>query len=88
MVDSDSIGYDLATHCLYIGNDGGDAHETYSMLSVVDTTAASKLADIKIDDNTLEAMALERSSPKLYVNNKTENQVDVIDRAKRTFTTV
>lgn len=55
------------------------------MLSVVDTTAASKLADIKIDDNTLDTMALERSSPKLYVNNKTKNQVDVIDSAKRTL---
>jgi hypothetical protein len=85
LVDTDSIGYDPATHYLYIDNGGGDANQTYSMLSVVDTTAASKLADIKIDGDTLEAMALERSSPNLYVNNKAKNQVDVIDRAKRTL---
>jgi DNA-binding beta-propeller fold protein YncE len=81
--DADSIGYDPATKYLYIDNGGGDVHETFSMLSVVDTTAGKKLADIKIDGDTLEAMALEKSSPKMYVNNKAKNQVDVVDREKR-----
>ena len=81
--DSDSIGYDPATKYLYIDNGGGDVHQTYSMLSVVDTTAGAKLADIKIDGDTLEAIALEKSSPKIYVNNKAKSQVDVIDREKR-----
>src|SRR5260370_10263470 len=53
------------------------------MLSVVDTTAGKKLADIKIDGDTLEAMALEKLSPKIYVNNKAKNQVDLVDREKR-----
>lgn len=83
--DSDSIGYDPKTKYLYIDNGGGDVHETYSMLSVVDTTAGKKLADIKIDGDTLEAMALETSSARLYVNNKAKNQVDVVDREKRTL---
>jgi len=81
--DSDSIGYDPKTKYLYVDNGGGDVHQTYSMLSVVDTTAGKKLADIKIDGDTLEAMALETSTPKLYVNNKAKNQVDVVDREKR-----
>jgi DNA-binding beta-propeller fold protein YncE len=81
--DSDSIGYDPATKYLYIDNGGGDVHETYSMLSVVDTTAGKKLADIKIDGDTLEAMALETSSPRMYVNNRAKNQVDVVDRGTR-----
>jgi DNA-binding beta-propeller fold protein YncE len=85
--DSDSIGYDEKTKYLYIDNGGGDVHQTYSMLSVVDTTAGKKLADIKIDGDTLEAMALESSNPKLYVNNKTKNQVDVVDREKRALVT-
>jgi len=83
--DADSIGYDPTTKYLYIDNGGGDVHQTYSMLSVVDTTAGKKLADIKIDGDTLEAMALEKSSPKIYVNNKAKSQVDVIDREKRTL---
>jgi len=82
--DADSIGYDSKTRYLYIDNGGGDVHQTYSMLSVVDTTAGKKLADIKIEGETLEAMALESSSPRLYVNNKAKNQVDVVDREKRT----
>jgi len=81
--DADSIGYDAKTKYLYIDNGGGDVHQTYSMLSVVDTTAGKKLADIKIDGETLEAMTLENSTPRLYVNNKAKNQVDVVDREKR-----
>jgi DNA-binding beta-propeller fold protein YncE len=81
--DADSIGYDPKTNYLYIDNGGGDVHQTYSMLSVVDTTAGKKLADIKIDGDTLEAMSLESSTSRLYVNNKAKNQVDVVDREKR-----
>ena len=81
--DADSIGYDPATKYLYIDNGGGDDHQTYSMLSVVDTTASQKLADLKIDGETLEAMALEKSTPKMYVNNRAKNQVSVVDREKR-----
>jgi DNA-binding beta-propeller fold protein YncE len=81
--DADSIGYDAKTKYLYIDNGGGDVHQTYSMLSVVDTTAGKKLADIQIDGDTLEAMALDTSTPRLYVNNKAKNQVDVVDREKR-----
>jgi len=81
--DADSIGYDPATKYLYIDNGGGDVHQTYSMLSVVDTTAGKKLTDIKIDGDTLEAMALEKGSSRIYLNNKAKSQVDVIDREKR-----
>jgi DNA-binding beta-propeller fold protein YncE len=79
-VDADSIGYDPATHDLYIVNGGDNAHETFTMLSVVDTTAGKKLADIKIDGDTLEAMALEKMGTMLYLDNPAKNTVDVIDR--------
>jgi DNA-binding beta-propeller fold protein YncE len=81
--DSDSIGYDPKTKYLYVDNGGGDVHETYSMFSIIDTTAGKKVTDIKIDGDTLEAMALEKSSPKIFVNNKAKNQVEVVDRDKR-----
>jgi DNA-binding beta-propeller fold protein YncE len=83
LLDADSIGYDPATKFLYIDNGGGDAHETYSMISVVDTTAGKKVADMKVEGDTLEAMALEGASPKMYVNNRAKSQVEVIDRNKR-----
>src|ERR1035437_4456171 len=79
-VDADSIGYDPATHYLYVVNGGDNAHENFTMLSVVDTTSDQKLADIKIDGDTLEAMALETSGDRLYLNNPAKNEVEVIDR--------
>lgn len=79
-VDSDSIGYDPATRDLYIDDGGGDAHETFSMLSVVNTTSGTKVADMKIDGDTLEAMALEPSGSRMYVNNRARNQIAVVDR--------
>jgi len=82
-VDSDSIGYDPTTHDLYVDDGGGDAHESFSMLSVVDTTHDKKVADIKIDGDTLEAMALAKSSPLLYVNNPAKNWIDVVNRHTR-----
>jgi DNA-binding beta-propeller fold protein YncE len=84
-VDADSIGYDPATHYLYIDNGGGDAHESFSMLSVVNTTSDKKVADIQIEGETLEAMALARSSDRLYVNNPAKNQVDVLNRKTRSL---
>lgn len=86
-VDADSIGYDPATGDLYVDNGGGDAHETFSMLSAVNTTSGQKVADIKIDGDTLEAMALERRSPRLYVNNPAKNQVNVINRKTHSLIT-
>ena len=71
--DADSIGYDPTTKYLYIDNGGGDVHQTYSMLSVVDTTASQKLADLKIDGETLEVMTLEKSTSRMYVNNRAKN---------------
>src|ERR1700757_5377096 len=72
---------------LYVDNGGGDVHQPYSMLSVVDTTAGEKVTDIKVDGDTLEAMILDKSSPRIFLNNKDKGRVDVIDREKRTLIT-
>jgi DNA-binding beta-propeller fold protein YncE len=78
-VDTDSIGYDPATHDLYVVNGGGDAHQSFSMLSVVNTTADKKVAETKIDGGTPEAMALAPASPQLYINNPSKSLVDVVN---------
>jgi DNA-binding beta-propeller fold protein YncE len=83
--DADSIGYDLSRKYLYIDNGGGDAGQTYSMISVVDTNAGKKVSDIKVDGDTLEAMALDNYRPRLYVNDRAKNTVVVIDRLKNTI---
>ncbi|MDE3135995.1 MAG: hypothetical protein KGL59_05450 [Acidobacteriota bacterium] len=80
---SDSIGYDPATQDLYVDNGGGDAHETFTMLSIINTKTESKIADIRIDGSALEAMALAKSSPLLYVDNPAKVEVDVVNRKTR-----
>lgn len=80
--DADSIGYDLSRKYLYVDNGGGDIHQTYSMLSVIDTNSNHKLNDIKIDGDTLEAMALDTYRPRAYINDKAKNSVVVVDRFK------
>jgi DNA-binding beta-propeller fold protein YncE len=78
--DADSIGYDISRKYLYVDNGGGDVGQTYSMLSAIDTTSDRKLSDMRIEGDSLEAMALDNYRPHIYVNDKATNQVIVVDR--------
>ena len=82
--DADSIGYDSATKYLYVTNGGEGAKLDYSLLSVVDTTKGELVGEVKVSAGSLEAMALETSSPKIYIDITDKNQVAVIDRQKGT----
>jgi DNA-binding beta-propeller fold protein YncE len=81
--DADAIGYDASTEQLYVVGGGKDADVKFSDLSAIDTKRGSKLADLKIDGETLEAMALDAYRARLYVNNKAKNEIDVVDRWQR-----
>src|SRR6185312_7559359 len=80
--DADSIGYDVSRKQLYVVNGGKDEKQNYSLLSVIDTTSGKKVSDIRIAGETLEAMALDIYRPRMYVNNKARNQIEVVDRLK------
>ena len=80
--EAGSIGYEASRQLLYVDNGGKAAGNQSSLLSVVDTTAAAKLADIKIDGDALGAMALDVFRPRMYLDNTASNQIDVIDRWK------
>jgi hypothetical protein len=80
--DADSIGYDASRKYLYVDNGGGDVHQSYSMFSTVDTSSNKKIEDMKIDGDTLEAMALDTYRPRVYINDKAKNEVVVVDRWK------
>jgi len=81
--DSDAMSMDPKTKLLYVVSGGKDVHMTYSTLSIVDSTKGEKLQDIKVDGDTLEVMSLESSNPRLFLNNRAKNQIEVIDRDKR-----
>jgi DNA-binding beta-propeller fold protein YncE len=80
--DADSIGYDASRKYLYVDNGGGDVHQSYSIFSTVDTSSNKKIEDMKIDGDTLEAMALDTYRPRIYINDKAKNEVVVVDRWK------
>ncbi|MGH9354622.1 MAG: YncE family protein, partial [Terriglobia bacterium] len=79
-IDADPILYDPTTKYLWAVNGGREAHTPYCLVSVVDTTAGTKLADIKLNVNRLESMALERSGERLFVNMAASNEVGVLNR--------
>jgi DNA-binding beta-propeller fold protein YncE len=82
-IDADPIAYDSATKYLYVVNGGREAKTPYCLVSVVDTTTGKKLADIKLDTNRLESMAIEKSGHRLFVNMTGANSIGVVDREKR-----
>jgi WD40 repeat protein len=81
-IDADSIAYDPATHYLYVVNGGREAHTPYSLISVIDTDNSKKLRDIKIDTNHVEAIVLEKSGPRMFINLTSKGAVGVLDRNK------
>jgi DNA-binding beta-propeller fold protein YncE len=81
--DADSIGYDPAAKYLYVTNGGKDAGLDHSLLTVVDTTTAKRIKDIKLPALSPEAMALESNGSKIYVDLMDRNLVAVIDRKKQ-----
>lgn len=82
-IDADSIAYDPATKYLYVVSGGSAAHTPYSFIQIVDTTTSKKLGRIKVNDNHLEALALDKSGPYLFVNMTGKNAVGELNRKTR-----
>jgi DNA-binding beta-propeller fold protein YncE len=80
--DADSIGFDISRHYLYVDSGGKEVGQSRSILSAIDTASESKLADMSIEGDTLEAMALDNYRPHIYLNDPATNQVVVIDRLR------
>lgn len=81
--DADNAGYDSQTGHVYVTNGGKDAKLDYVMITEIATDTGEKVGDIKIGGDTLEAMALETGSRRMYINNSATNHVEVIDRDQR-----
>jgi DNA-binding beta-propeller fold protein YncE len=81
--DADSIGYDPVTKYVYVTNGGKDAGLDHAFLTVVDTTTAKRLGDIKLPALSPEAMAMEAFGPRIYVDLMDRNLVAVVDRKKQ-----
>ena len=84
---ADSAVFDPKSGYLYVAAGGKDAHLNYSNLSITDTKEDKHLADIRIESPILEAMALEKSGPRMFVSDTAHSQVLVVDREKRAVVT-
>jgi DNA-binding beta-propeller fold protein YncE len=82
-IDADPVVYDPASKYLYVVNGGREAKTPTCLISVVDIAAGKKLADMKLETNRLESMAIEKSSNRLFVNMTGINSIGVVDREKR-----
>ena len=78
---ADSIGVDAKDHLLYAVTGGKDVKMTTSDISVIDTGAAALKREIPINAAHVEAMAVEQSGPRLFVNVTDKNYLAVIDRS-------
>ena len=84
---ADASVYDPVSKLFYVGNGGRQAKQDFCLISIIDTTAGSKIGDIKIEGaDRVEAMALERSGTRMFVNLYSKAAVTVIDRQKRVVT--
>jgi len=88
LADSDATGYDPVTHYLYIADGGLDAKLNYTFLEIVNTDTGEHVGQIKIDSNRLEAMVVEKSGSRLFLNMTEKNSIGVIDRKKQAVAVV
>jgi len=80
---ADSIAYDQASGHLYVVTGGKDVKLKESWIEEVDPQTGTKLGEIHIDADHVEAMALEQHGPHLFVNVTDKNELDVIDKTRR-----
>jgi len=66
---ADASIYDPVSKLFYVGNGGRQAKQDFCLISIVDTTTGNKVGDIRVEGaDRVEAMALERSGPRMFVN--------------------
>jgi DNA-binding beta-propeller fold protein YncE len=77
---ADASSYDPSTKDMYVVNGGKDAHLPNSYISVIDTTSGKVIGEIKVDSGDVEGIALEKSGPRMFVDIRGNNSVEVFDR--------
>jgi DNA-binding beta-propeller fold protein YncE len=78
---ADSISVDSSHGHLFTVTGGKDVSMTSSAISEIDTKSGKLLREIPIEAAHVEAMALEKSGTRLFVNVTDKNYLAVIDRA-------
>jgi sugar lactone lactonase YvrE len=77
---ADSAGYDPDSHLLYADTGGLEAKMNYTVIAVIDTSAAKKVNEIKVDSARVEGITFERNGSRMFANLRTKGQVGVFDK--------
>jgi len=85
-VGADSSGYDQSTNTLYVVTGGKDVDMKTANLEAVDPVTGAKRGSVTFDDNHVEAMAVEKHGPRIFINLAQTNKIAVVDR--RTMKTI
>jgi hypothetical protein len=75
----DAALYDPESKRYYIGNGGREAKEKTSVITILSVMDHKKLGDITIDGDNIEAMAIDHSYHRLFVNIRDKKQIGVVD---------
>ena len=81
--DADSMGLDPQAQVVFVDAGGKDLGTPYSVFLPVDIKTHKSLGDVKIDGNRLEAVCIETSGRRGFVNDTALNKVVVFDRKTR-----
>jgi DNA-binding beta-propeller fold protein YncE len=79
-LDADSMAYDPATKYMYVVNGGRAAKTPYSFITAIDTNTSTKVRDVKIDTNWIEALLLEKSGPRMFCVLTAQNAIGLMNR--------
>lgn len=77
---ADSIGYDPAENIVYIVTGGKDVDMKTVELAAVDPDTGEKKRTLTLQDNHVEAMAIQKNGNRLFINLTQTNKLAVIDR--------
>lgn len=83
----DAALYDPASSRYYIGNGGREEKAKTSVITIISTKDHQKVADVAIDGDNIEAMAIDRVHQRLFVNMRDKKAIGVVDLMSNKVTT-
>lgn len=83
----DAAYYDAVNRLYYIGNGGISANLQNSKISIFSVDQGKLIGDIDVEGNNVEAMGIDLSANRLYVNIRDKKEVGVYDLATRKLVT-
>src|SRR6185437_8957444 len=84
----DAAYYDAENRLYYIGNGGISANLQNSKISIFSVDQGKLIGDIDVEGNNIEAMGIDSSANRLYVNIRDKKQVGVYDLTTRKRVTI